>query len=250
MPSRAPEFNSESKRQPTSAPARAFAHEHARVRRAADECFSRPGVSQLTMPMATTGWRRADRAERVLLDERDRRLQDEPRARNVAEGIVWSCDGRSMKGIVSLRRASRAKEGAWPSSPLSRRSRARNEANLRLKPPCSREFAGLRRRRPRRRAGRCRGGPRSWRRAGAGRFRAPLLLPLRRGTHAHTRATLDRALHQRDRDAAEFCSAGLRHNGDSVRREGSRRTCCKRHRCCRGDEGPSSPARPRRRPAE
>ena len=44
--------------------------------------------------------------------------------------------------------AARAKEGSWLSSLLSRRSRARNEANLTLTAPCSREFAGLRRRRP------------------------------------------------------------------------------------------------------
>ena len=61
----------------------------------------------------------------------------------------------------------RAKEGAWLSSLLIWRSRARNEANLRLTPPCSRELAGLRRRRPRRQSGRRRGGPRSRRRAGA-----------------------------------------------------------------------------------
>ena len=42
----------------------------------------------------------------------------------------------------------------------------RNEANLRLTPPCSRELAGRRRRRPRRRAGRRRGGRHSWRDAG------------------------------------------------------------------------------------
>jgi hypothetical protein len=43
---------------------------------------------KLVIALATTGWRRADRAERVLLDERDRRLQDDPRARNVANPIV------------------------------------------------------------------------------------------------------------------------------------------------------------------
>ena len=46
--------------------------------------------------------------------------------------------------------------------------RARNEASLRLKPPCSREIAGLRRRRSQRRAGRRRVGPCPWRMGGLG----------------------------------------------------------------------------------